>query len=115
HQDQPDNPTVALGLAQCRYQRGEPVAALAILDEAISRHAEEFPLLLERGRLAMQVESPAQAEQWLRRAVLRAPYDYNAVFTLYTCLQQAGKRAEAEALRPKLKEIENDLELMNDL
>ncbi|HMC63844.1 MAG TPA: hypothetical protein VKI65_02790, partial [Gemmataceae bacterium] len=64
--------------------------------------------LTELGRLDLQDEKADDAEKRLRRAVKTDPYDRQANHALYICLAHAGKEKEAQALLPKLRQIEAD-------
>jgi predicted Zn-dependent protease len=90
-----DAPAVLLGLARCHRELGATAAARRELDELLARQPGHAEALLERGKLALAGESPAEAEGWLRRAVAAAPFSAQANFALARCLHRRGKDEEA--------------------
>ena len=108
-QGRPEDPEVLLGLARCRRQQGRLDDAGRLLDELTSRHPLEDALLGERGRLAMDVGDPAEAEGWLRKAVAKSPHDREARYNLYQCLKQQGKEKEAQKCLSIFERLDADL------
>jgi tetratricopeptide (TPR) repeat protein len=113
-QSQPGTPAVMLGLARCWRQLGQCNEARQLLDELLTglpskRADEDAAILSERGRIALDEAKPAEAEGYLRRAVAVAPYDRQANYNLYQCLQQQGQTDEAGQYRLALKRIDADL------
>jgi tetratricopeptide (TPR) repeat protein len=109
------DPEVGLALVQCWLGLARMEEAGNLLDELVQKNPKEFPLLLEKGRLALEQGQLEQAESWLRRAVERMPRDQQAHYHLSLALARLGKKKEAEQFRARLKEIEADLELMSQL
>jgi predicted Zn-dependent protease len=105
-QRQPDNPVVHLGLARCQRDLGNTDAARQVLDTLLAGHPDYVDALGERGRLALQTGQPAEAEEWLRRALDLAPYDREVIYTFFQCLQQRGKQDEAKEYEARLADIE---------
>ncbi len=111
----PGNWAAGLGLARCWRKMGRTDEARRLLDELTARHPEEAPLLLERGRLALEQGRREEAEGWLRRAVNRAPYDYQANYAFSMCLNQGGDSSEAREWRARLQRVEADTVRLNTL
>jgi Tfp pilus assembly protein PilF len=89
-----DQPAVLLGLARSHRQLDATDAAGAArqaLDALLARQPQHAEALLERGKLALAVESPAEAEGWLRRAAAAAPFSAQANWALAQALRRQGK------------------------
>jgi Tfp pilus assembly protein PilF len=110
-----DTPEVLVGLAHCRRLLNETNLARGLLDKAVALRPHNGAALAERSRLALQTESAAEAERWFRRAVEVTPFEKDVVYGLYQCLEQLGKRQEAEELSARLKRIDADLERLAGL
>jgi predicted Zn-dependent protease len=108
-QRQPDNTTVLLGLARCRWLQGQAEEARALLDGALAEDPDNAGLLAERGRFDLESGRVREAEPRLRKAVALAPYDRETVYSLSQCLQHCGKAAEAKACVKKMEEIDAQL------
>jgi len=113
--DRPRDPRVLLGMFRSLIKCG-------LTDEACEldgRLAELFPgeldILTERGRYYLELGQADQAETALRAAIAMSPFDYQAHFSLHQALRHAGKFAEADKLKTRLKDIEFDLNQMGDL
>jgi tetratricopeptide (TPR) repeat protein len=91
-----DDPEVRLGLAQCRRRLGDADEARRLLDGLLADRPDDAAALTERGRVALDQNQAAEAENWLRQAVARAPHDREAHYQLYQCLQRRGKDDEAK-------------------
>jgi predicted Zn-dependent protease len=90
-----DQPAVLLGLARSHRQLGATDAARQALDELLARQPDHAEALLERGRLALADEPPAESERWLRRAVTASPFSAPANWALAQSLRRQGKGDEA--------------------
>jgi Tfp pilus assembly protein PilF len=112
---QGDTPTVLTGLAYCHRMRNEPQEARQLLEAVLADHPRDWKALAERGRLAMEEESPQEAEKWLRQAVTIAPHESEISYSLCQCLRRLGKNKEAEEVLAALKSVEKDLEHMAEL
>jgi tetratricopeptide (TPR) repeat protein len=104
-----DTPEVLLGLARCRRQQGKLEEALGLLDRLLGRAPDDAAALAERGKVALELGRPGQAEPDLRRAVRLAPHNREAQHNLYQCLRLAGRRKEAEAALARYQELDADL------
>src|SRR5207245_5530305 len=55
---------------------------------------------------------PAEAEEWLRKAIAANPFDRMTHYVLQQCLEQQGKQTEAEAQKKELKRVEATIDRM---
>jgi tetratricopeptide (TPR) repeat protein len=96
----PGNPDVRVALAPCRVVELRTEEARALLDAVLKDHPDHFDALLQRGKLELTLEHPAEAEPWLRKALRVKPHDVDARYSLYRSLQgQPDRRAEARGER----------------
>jgi tetratricopeptide (TPR) repeat protein len=105
----PGTSAVLLGLARCRRDLGDLREARHIFDVVLTVDPHNVGALHDRGRLALQMDLPAEAEEWLLKALRLAPYDREVIYTLYQCLQVRGKTEEARAYKARLEETEAQL------
>jgi tetratricopeptide (TPR) repeat protein len=110
--ERPGDPDVLVRLARCYNMtaRGEP--ARSALDAALAGHPTHALALRTRGQFALADQKPAEAEQWLRRAIEAWPNDYQSQWLLLQALQQQDKAAAAreqlkvaEAVRDRTERI----------
>jgi tetratricopeptide (TPR) repeat protein len=106
----PDDPALAVRLAQCYDLLGEQEKAARLLDEVLARSPDDTTALAERGKLALRAGQFADAEAWLRRAAARSPGDVTILRPLRDCLDQSGQTEAARELEPRLKQAQGDLE-----
>lgn len=99
----PDDRGLAIRLASCHRALGEPEEATRLLDDLIARSDRDVPALLERGRVALDVRKIDDAERWFRKAEGLVPQDREVQVSLARCLELAGKSAEAQAYRDKVR------------
>jgi tetratricopeptide (TPR) repeat protein len=107
--ERPDDPAVLLGLAVCRGQTGALQEARELLDRLLAADPRNAAALMERGRLALEMEDPAGAEVWLRKAVALDPSDRRSNHLLYVCLREQGKEEEAAQQQAHSIRVVNDL------
>lgn len=100
---------VLLGLARGLREVGKVDASRQALDELVTRYPHDGHGLVERGKLALETESPTAAEAWLRRALADYPFDAQANFLLARSLRGQGRDAEAQRYDDAHKRIEDDL------
>jgi tetratricopeptide (TPR) repeat protein len=111
YQRRPDNAKVLLGLAVCRDSEGRFREAQEMLDHLPEQENPHVLVLLERGRVALGLGKPAEAERYLRRAVKIAPRNQEVYYTLFRALNGRDPQGAAEALKTwkKLDKLEEDL------
>jgi tetratricopeptide (TPR) repeat protein len=110
-----DVPLVLVGLASCERSLGHPDEARRLLDMVLPTHPQNWSALAERGRLALEYESPQEAEKWFRQAIAIIPFEKDVNYDLYQCLVSLGKKKEAETQLAKLKRTEADLDRLRAL
>jgi predicted Zn-dependent protease len=115
HERLPDNRAVALGLARCQRRLGRFEDACRLLDGILADHPQEGLVLAERGLAAWELGNVTEAETYLRRATARRPYDRQTNYVLYQCLEQLGRKAEAETYRARADAIDADLKRVDEL
>jgi tetratricopeptide (TPR) repeat protein len=114
-QRMPDNEAVLLGLAHCWENAGRVEEATRLLDRLLVLAPHHGMALAERGTLAMEANQLAQAEKMLREAVSVRPFDAQANYSLYLCLQKVDKKDEAEQYLERYNHINEDAKRMKDL
>jgi tetratricopeptide (TPR) repeat protein len=119
-QRQPEKPAVLLGLARCRRQLGQLNDARCLLDGLLAHLPPEASdknaaVLSERGRVALDEGKLAEAESWLRQAAALAPYDRQANYSLYQCLEQQGHTDQAGQCKLTIERIDADLKRIDEL
>jgi tetratricopeptide (TPR) repeat protein len=111
----PDSSRATIALARCHDQLGDSAQANQILDELLARQPFYAPALSLRGQFALRAGDLPEAEKLLRKACTLEPRNLDAHNQLYLCLVQDGKTDEAKELEPKIKEIERDLQRVQDI
>jgi tetratricopeptide (TPR) repeat protein len=111
----PGDGEVGVGLAQCRARAGRPEEAAHLLDGLLETNPEDATPQIERGKLALEMGEAAAARGWLEKAVARAPFHYQANYSLYRCLNALGDSAGAGRALEQAKRIEADLHRLDRL
>src|SRR5262249_19577121 len=104
-----------LGLATCRRQLGQKEEARRLLDLLIQAQPRNALALAERGKVALEANQLAEAEDWLHRAALEDPNDRDVVYPYYQCLKQRGKDDAARGWSERLDRIKADLDRLAEL
>lgn len=112
---QPNDPAVRLGLALCRAEDGEVLSAAQDLDALIAENPRDKIALIERSRLALAADRAAEAESWLRQALVLDPSDRRTNYLLYMALKQQGKEAEAEEQKRRSDRVLSDLKRLGSI
>ena len=100
------NPKVQLLLAQCDMFMGETENAEKRLVDLLTRDPRNAAAWHLRGKLA---GNPTQSEKWFRRALELNPNAPEFNYSLFVCLMQTGKRAEAGQFKKNYERIVKDL------
>jgi tetratricopeptide (TPR) repeat protein len=109
---QPENPEVLVRLAFAWNALGRPGPSQELIDEVLARQPDLPSALSARGQLALEAERPVEAEAWLRKAIAANPFDRTAHYVLQQCLEQQGKKAEAEVQKKELTRVEETIDRM---
>jgi tetratricopeptide (TPR) repeat protein len=104
---QPNDLEVLLRQARCWQDLNELETAREMVAKVLAEKPDWILALVERGRIALRMRQPAQAEEWLRRAVQLAPRDRDAHFVLHLCLECQDKKEEDRQCLARLKDIQN--------
>jgi predicted Zn-dependent protease len=107
---QPDHPSVLFGLARCLAGTGHKDQAVSLLDRLLAAHPNDWKALGERGWLSVEMDRPAEAEKYLRRAESLAPPDLPLLNRLADCLHLLGKEDQAREYREKADRLKADFE-----
>lgn len=111
----PNDPTALLGAARCWFDLGKPEEARRLLDAALERGDGDARLMAERGKLALHVGRPEEAEGWLRKALAADPNEMLAPYQLPICLRQLGRTSEAERLAEENRKRDADLDRLQHI
>jgi hypothetical protein len=102
----PDDPAALYGLARCKFDAHQLAQARDLLETLLALAPGHTQALIERGRVAAHLEGAAAAETWLRRAGDQAPEDREAHRLLIVYLEAQGKKAAAEEVGSRLRQIQ---------
>jgi tetratricopeptide (TPR) repeat protein len=89
----PQNPELALFLAEARYSEGDAEAALAGFRRVLAARPEHFEALVYGGVLTHETGDSERAEEMLQRAVALYPDEFLPAFSLGSVLAAAGRLA----------------------
>jgi tetratricopeptide (TPR) repeat protein len=84
-----------LGLARCLHAFGETSASISLLDELLSERSDDSEALGMRGKVALQSNRPADAVNYLKKALDRSRSDLDTLSNLALALITLGKPNEA--------------------
>lgn len=103
----PQNPAVRYGLALCAVAAGDADTALRLFNQLLAANPNNWVVLNERGKLAVQLDRPADALPDLLKAESLAPPDA-APTHLVGCLHLLGRHDEARKYQEKVDRIQAD-------
>jgi tetratricopeptide (TPR) repeat protein len=106
---------VLIAVAQCRKMQGQEKDALEIVDRLLAVQPGNFDARSLRGQLTYQLGSLAEAEMWLRKALVERPEDVPTLHTLAECLKDEGKAKEAAEVQARHKRAQNDALRLTEL
>lgn len=89
----PENPELALLLAEARYAEGDAEAALGGFRRVLAARPEHFEALVYGGVLTHETGDTDRAEEMLQRAVALYPDEFLPAFSLGSVLAAAGRLA----------------------
>jgi tetratricopeptide (TPR) repeat protein len=111
----PDDPEVLLGLARCQVELGQTDEAIQTLDRLLAIDPNHVLGLAERGRLALELNQPAEAERWLRRSLALAPFERETLYSMYRCLEFQKRPDEAKVFHETMERIDADRKRLDEL
>jgi tetratricopeptide (TPR) repeat protein len=101
----PDRADVMARLGQCRFMQGQLEEARPLLEAAVEKLPNDPALLTALAKLKLQENQPVEAERWARRLLTFDPSDHEALFTLHSCLQQQGRKEEADVVLAQYEKV----------
>jgi tetratricopeptide (TPR) repeat protein len=111
----PDDSSIAVYRARSLELLGKQEEAIPLLDALLVRFPQCPEALVMRGRLALQNGQLEEAEKLLRQGVDLDPGTYAARFQLHTCLTRLGKMEEAREESNRLKQMEEDMRVLEQM
>lgn len=111
-QHAPKDPTARFLIARWRRHLGQPEEAGRILDDLLTTEPNMFIALVERGRVAIDLKRPQDAEPWLTRAVELAPEQREVNAAMADCLRLMGRFDEAQRFEEKVLRIVAELKTL---
>jgi thioredoxin-like negative regulator of GroEL len=85
------------------------------LDKALRRDTPPVAVLLERARLARELEDFVEAEKRYRQALEREPFDDDACYGLAQCLRALKRPEEAQVYEERRAQIDRDVKRLHQL
>ena len=113
--ESPGDEAVLRLVVRYREAQGRIDDALAAAEDLHKRDPQSAYALAACGRLELDRGRPTAAAPYLRRAVERAPYDPDALYTLLRCLNEVGPPEEAKATAERLERVRADLKRLQTL
>jgi tetratricopeptide (TPR) repeat protein len=98
-----------LGIARCERILGRFDEAAPLFEALATEAPEQIDLLLERARLAMDLQKPKEAEPFVRTVIRLKPRSLEGHRLLLRILQASGKEEELSEARRELQSIEKEL------
>jgi tetratricopeptide (TPR) repeat protein len=106
----PEKPELRGVLAGVLRNMGEVDEARQLLDEILREMPDDWEALLERGKLALDAQQPAEAESWLRKAEACVPLHPEVHLALGRTLMRLGQREEARKYLDRFQQHEAERE-----
>jgi tetratricopeptide (TPR) repeat protein len=112
---QSDNRDAILCHARCLRALGREQEAIPLLDNLLTRNANDAQAMAERGIVALGQGHLDQAEGLLRRAVAQDPLNRQINYNLLQCLKRLGKTEETKAIEAQLAKTDASLDRLDKL
>jgi tetratricopeptide (TPR) repeat protein len=112
---QPGNVAAILGLGRCKAALGKVELARQMFDRLLSLGPEDPAVLVESGKLLLNTGQLADAEARLQAALRLAPNEREALYNMYKCLEQRGRKEEAARYLKEYNRVEKDLDDLKSL
>jgi tetratricopeptide (TPR) repeat protein len=109
------DPELRVDLARALSEQGKRKEAREVLESVLAESPDYGTALREHGRLALREANPAEAEDWLRKAIRVLPQDYSANWDLAEAFRQQGKLPEADEQRLRARQIEDRRERLAEI
>jgi tetratricopeptide (TPR) repeat protein len=111
----PDNPTVAVRLAQALALQGRGTDARAVVAECLARHPDHPAALAEQGRFSLEDGDTERAEECLARAIQLDPSESAPHYHYLLALNRNGKKAEVAKQQEAIHRMEEDTQRIREL
>lgn len=105
YEQDPENRRVGVALADVRRRLGQLEESQQILEALLAKNPQDTAVLMERGRIALDLQQPESAEHWFRCALHESPDSPEANLALSRCLRATGKSSEAAIYQDKFDRI----------
>jgi tetratricopeptide (TPR) repeat protein len=112
---QPGNIAVMLGLGRCQEQLGDTDEARKTFDRILWAKPDDPAVLAACGKLLLNSGQLVEAESRLRAALRLDPYDREALYSMYKCLELRDKKNEAQKFLDEYNRVDKDLERCKEL
>ncbi|HVK18277.1 MAG TPA: tetratricopeptide repeat protein [Fimbriiglobus sp.] len=104
-QARPGDPAALLGLARAHFDASDLDGTQQRLDELLAADPDHADALVDRGRLDLRRERPADAEPFLRKAVAAAPWHRDGHRLLLLTLKEQKRTDDAARCEARLAEL----------
>ncbi|MFO0968967.1 MAG: tetratricopeptide repeat protein [Gemmataceae bacterium] len=104
------DPDVRLLTARWRRALGDTEKAARLLDELLAEYPDEAAVLIERGRVALDLNRAAEAERWLLHAAEAAPEEREVNLALGDWHRLSGRPGDATRHYVKARTVDAPLE-----
>jgi tetratricopeptide (TPR) repeat protein len=109
------DPGILVNMARCEERTNNSDAALGLLAEVLSQYPDNGLALRTRGQLELARDHPAEAEDWLRKAVAAMPFDYRTHYALHASLEMQHRSEPAKAELETMQNLKDRLERMGHI
>jgi tetratricopeptide (TPR) repeat protein len=104
----PDTVEACCATASVLRALGRAEEAGRVVDACLTANPDSVRALVERAKVALDVERIADAEVWLRQAERLSPNDPEMLYSLSRCLHLAGQTESAKAYRDRFRVFEEE-------
>ncbi len=110
----PDDLTVKFQTARVHRSHGQLEIAGRMLDEILVATPDRVTVLIERARVALDLNRPQDAERWLLHAESLSPGQRELNVALGDCMRQFGRLAESDRYQKKVLDLDAKSEKMQE-
>jgi tetratricopeptide (TPR) repeat protein len=112
---QPGNVAAVFGLGRCKAELGEPEEARKLFDRLLSGSPDNPLILAESGKIFLNAGQLTDAEARLRASLRLAPNERETLFSMYKCLEQLGKKDEADRYLREYNRVDKEQEQLRNI
>ena len=110
HSAPTERPRRAPADGPCARNLAQPEEAGKILDDILIAEPNKVLALVERGRVALDLDHPDDAKRWLVRAYELAPDQREVLLALSDCCRRLNFLDDAKRLQDRAREIDERLQ-----